>query len=257
MDYEIRFDAEKCLRCGRCAKSCGTGFVRMRDGAPTTGGHIRCIGCGHCVAACPVGAVTLNGEGAVTPPEDTLEAIFLRRRSIRKYKSEPPARKLIQRALDIAQYAPSGKNRHANRWTVIYGAESCRRISDMALDFCRETGQNPELLHLAEKGLDLLTGRAPLVIVGWSPDKALNPCVDTVIAMHTVQMVLEQHGLGCCWGGYLRSITNQSPALRDQLGIPADASMQCCMMVGYPDGETYPNIPPRPAAEALWLDLFA
>lgn len=253
MDHSICIDSRLCLHCGRCAKSCGTGYLRMRDGAPVTGGRIRCIGCGHCVAACPVQAVRLDGEGPVPAPQDELEAIFLRRRSIRKYKSEPPARDVIARALDMAQYAPSGKNRHANRWTVIYGRESCQRVSDMALDFCRESGQNPELLHLAERGIDLLTGSAPAVIVSWSPDDALNPCVDAVLAMHTVQMLLERQGLGCCWGGYLRSITNQSPTLRALLGIPDGASMQCCMMVGWPDGESYPNVPPRPAAEALWV----
>ncbi len=253
MEHEIRIDPEKCRRCGRCAAGCSTGFIRMRDGAPVTGGRIRCIACGHCVAACPAGAVTLDGEGAVPVPDDTLETLFMQRRSIRKFKPEPPARALIQRALDCAQYAPSGKNRHANRWTVIYGPESCRKVADSALDFCRESGQNPELLYLAEKGLDPLTGHAPLVLVGWSPDNALNPCVDTVIAMHTVQMLLEEQGLGCCWGGYLRSITNQSPSLRALLGIPDGSSMQCCMMAGWPDGERYPNIPPRPKAEALWI----
>ena len=156
---------------------------------------------------------------------------------------------LIRHALDVAAYSPSGKNRHANRWSLIYGRERCREIADIALDYCRRSGDSPELLSLAERGIDLLTCGAPAVLIGWSPDDALNPCVDTVLAMHTVQMLLEEQGLGCCWGGYLRQITGRCPPLKKTLGIPEGCSMQCCMMFGFPKGEHYPNIPPRPAAE--------
>lgn len=253
MSFDISIDKNICVNCGLCAKSCSTGFIRKKDGEVQTGGKIRCIGCGHCVAACPTGAVTINGEGAVPAPENELEALFLRRRSIRKFSDEVPDKAVIQRALDCAEYAPSGKNRHANRWSVVWGKDRCKAVSDFALNWCRANGESPELLYLADKGLDLLTCGAPVVIIGWSPDDALNPCVDTVLAMHTVQMLLEDQGYGCCWGGYLRQITGKSPELKAMLGIPEGCSMQCCMMVGRPRDEHYPNIPPRPKAEPYWV----
>lgn len=255
MDYrhDIQFDRALCIGCGACARSCSTGLVRMADGRPSLGGRIACIACGHCVAACPKQAVTLDGRGAASVPEDELERAILSRRSIRRFRDEAPPRELVQHALDVAQYAPSGKNRHANRWSVIYGKERCQAVKDFALNWCRETGECPELVHLADKGLDLLTCGAPLVIAGWSPDDALNPCVDTVIALHTAEQVLNRVGCGSCWGGYMRQIASRCPELRQMLGVPDGCSIQCCLMVGMPRGEHFPNIPPRPAAEPFWV----
>lgn len=255
MDYrhDIHIDRELCIRCGACARSCATGLLRMREGRPELGGRIACIACGHCVAACPKRAVTLDGRGPVSPPEDLLEKAIVSRRSIRKFRQEAPPRELVQHALDMAEYAPSGKNRHANRWSVIYGYERCQAVKDFALNWCRETGESPELLHLAEKGLDLLTCGAPLVIIGWSPDKALNPCVDTVIALHTAEQILNRAGYGSCWGGYMRQIAARCPDFKAMLGVPEGSSIQCCLMVGKAKGEVYPNIPPRPAAEPFWV----
>lgn len=251
--HDIRIDRDLCIQCGACVRSCATGLLRLVDGRPELGGRIACIACGHCVAACPKKAVSLDGRGPVPGSADELENYLLSRRSIRKFRDEPPARELVQKALDLAEYAPSGKNRHVNRWSVIYGKERTRAVSDFALDWCRRTGESPELLHLAEKGLDLLTCGAPLVIIGWSPDKALNPCVDTVIAMHTVEMVLNRAGYGSCWGGYMRQIAGRCPEFKAMLGVPEGSSIQCILMVGKAKGEFYPNIPPRPAAEPFWV----
>lgn len=251
--HDIQIDRSLCIKCGACARGCATGLLRMVEGQPALGGRIACIACGHCVAACPKQAVTLDGRGPVPAPEGDLENYILSRRSIRRFREEAPPRELVQHALDVAGYAPSGKNRHVNRWSVIYGRERTMAISDFALNWCRETGESPELLHLAEKGLDLLTCGAPLVIIGWSPDKALNPCVDTVIAMHTAEMILNQAGYGSCWGGYLRQIAGRCPEFKEILGVPEGSSIQCCLMVGKARGENYPNIPPRPAAELYWV----
>lgn len=115
------------------------------------------------------------------------------------------------------------------------------------------TGRHPELVKLYDKGVDLLTCNAPCVIVGWSPLDALNPCVDTVIAMTTVELLLVKRGLGSCWGGYLRQVSDVSPELRARLHVPEGARVQCALMVGWPQGEHYPNIPWKPSASVQWI----
>ena len=211
------------------------------------------MGCMQCVAVCPRKAVLFNGETAIAEkPADPLEAVIMSRRSFRKFKSEAPDKTLIQWALDRSGYAPSGKNRHDNRFTVVYGRERVQTLYDMAVQHCRDTGEAPELARFAEKGLDLLTCGAPVLIIGWSPDDCLNPTVDAAVAMEVVDLLLVSKGLGTCWGGYIRQLTGHCSAMKEFLGIPDGCSMRCCLMVGIPDGPGFPNIPARPPVEAYW-----
>ena len=250
----ITFDRERCVRCGQCVRICAMGHLRMTEDGPAAIGRGKCMECYQCAAVCPRQAVGRDGESAVVPPpEDVLERLIMSRRSVRHFKPEAPDRALIQWALQRAGYAPSGKNQHANRWTVIYGPDRVQVIRDRALRHCRETGEAPELLRFAEKGLDLLTCGAPVVIVAWSPDDCLNPVVDPAIALETAELLLVSRGLGTCWGGYLRQITGHCPELKAMLGIPEGASMKACMMTGIPDGPRFPNIPTRPEPDIFWF----
>lgn len=250
---DITFERDLCIQCGLCVKRCAMGHLRMTEEGPSATGRGACMGCMQCVAVCPRKAVRFNGEEAIADrPEDPIEALIMSRRSIRKFKKEPPDKALLQWALDRSGYAPSGKNRHDNRFTVVYGRDRVQTLYDMAVQHCRDTGEAPELARFADKGLDLLTCGAPVLIIGWSPDDCLNPCVDTVVAMETVDLLLVSKGLGTCWGGYIRQLTGHCPAMKEFLGIPEGCSMQCCLMVGVPDSPRFPNIPSRPPVEAYW-----
>ena len=250
---DITFEPSLCVRCGRCVKTCAMGHLRMTDDGPAAVGRGACMGCLQCVAVCPRRAVRVDGSPAILPaPESELERLVVSRRSVRKFKTEPPDRAVIEWALHRAGYAPSGKNRHDNRWTVVYGPDRAAAVRDMAIAHCEATGEAPELVRFAQKGLDLLTCGAPVIVIAWSPDDCLNPVVDAAIALETADLLLVSRGLGTCWGGYLRQITAHCPALKAALGIPDGASMKACMMVGVPDRVSFPNIPDRPAPEIFW-----
>lgn len=250
----ITFNPDRCIQCGLCVKTCAMGHLRMTEEGPAATGRGACMGCLQCAAVCPRNAVLNNGQEAILPrPEEPVEALIMSRRSTRKFKPEAPDKALIQWALDRSGYAPSGKNRHDNRFTVVYGREKVQELYDMAVRHCRETGEAPELARFADKGLDLLTCGAPVLIIGWSPDDCLNPCVDAAVAMETVDLLLVSRGLGTCWGGYIRQLTGHCPAMKEFLGIPDGCSMQCCLMVGIPSGPRFLNIPARPPVEAYWV----
>lgn len=250
---DITFDKNICVRCGICTRVCAMGHLRMTEDGPTVSPRAACMDCLQCAAACPRKAIRRNGVAPYeSAPDDPLEKLIMTRRSIRHFKPDVPDRGLIQWALQRAGYAPSGKNRHDNRWTVVYGSDRVELIRERAVLHCAETGEAPEIVRFAQKGLDLLTCGAPVIIIGWSPDDCLNPCVDAAIAMETAELLLVSRGLGTCWGGYLRQITGHCPELKTMLGIPDGCSMQACLMVGYPDRTTFPNIPTRPDANIFW-----
>lgn len=248
----ITFDPGLCVKCGQCVRICPAGHLRMTDEGPEAKSG-QCMGCLQCAAICPQDAVRNNGERATVPaPYDTLEDLVMSRRSVRRYKPEPPDKSLLQRALDRGCYAPSGKNQRAYRFTVVYGPERVQAIKDLALAYCRESGYAPELVRSVEKGRDPLTCGAPVLILGWSPDDCLNPCADTILAMATTELLLSDKGLGTCWGGYMRRIADRSAALRQALSIPEGCTVHGCLMVGKPAGAPFANIPVRPGANVTW-----
>lgn len=234
------------------------GVLRMGEGGPEAVPRRTCIRCMHCTAACPKQAVHFDdltpAEEYRPVPDDLLVRLVQTRRSVRSFSPEPPPKELLQWALDLAQWAPSGKNAHAHRWTILYGPEAVARIRDQALEFCRASGEAPELPKLFSKGVDLLTCGAPCVILGWSPIDALNPTKDPAAALATAELLLHHRGVATCWGGYLNQLADASPDLRAALHIPETCRMQCALMAGYAKGERYPNIPYRPAAEPVWVE---
>jgi ferredoxin len=57
-------DAEKCTRCGRCAKRCPFGAISASPGEVTIPAE-KCWGCGICRSACSEGAITLRDRRTV------------------------------------------------------------------------------------------------------------------------------------------------------------------------------------------------
>lgn len=253
----ISIDRTLCVSCGRCIESCPMGiFRRDGDGRAEVGKEKRCMRCMHCSAACPVRAVHFEGltveETYPAPTEDEVARLIEGRRSIRRYRAEPPKRALIEAALEHAAFAPSAKNRRASRWTVLYGKACTDRAAELALAYAEESKKAPELAFMARAGKNLITCGAPCVILCHAPGEM--GVLDGAIAMATLELLLVRAGLGTCWGGYLSRITDEAPALRAWLGLPEGDRVCCALMVGYPDGDHYPNLPCRAAAETHWIE---
>lgn len=254
----VKINTERCVGCGSCVRLCPMGYLTLEDGVPRIRERRRCIGCGHCMATCPKQAVTLiPPEGVVTScpkAENELEQMILTRRSVRHYQAKLPPKEILQRAIDLTEYAPSGKNAHVHRWTILYGPEQTEKVTELALDFAARTGVAKELIKIKAAGTNLLTCDAPCVILAWSPDNAINPVADPVLAMALVELQLNRQGISTCWGGYLVQVAQADRSLSGYLGIPEGCNLRCALMVGYAKGENYPNQPPRPGAGIRWLE---
>ena len=253
----MTIDKSRCVECGACITVCSMGIFRRDEEGKVFAREKPCMDCFHCAAACPARAVVTHDMGEadtypVAPASELLHSLQ-KRRSIRHFKDELPDKKLIQRALDGAAYAPSGKNEHRNRWTVVYGKETVQELYRLVLEWAEPVEHYKHLIWLARKGIDPVTCGAPCLILGHNEPDALNPQDDTVIATFLAEQLLVESGLGTCWSGYFRTAAQNSPAIQKRLGLPEGHRVYSVLMVGVP-AEQYPNIPCRPKAEANWVE---
>ena len=254
----VYIDKERCIGCGNCMRLCPMGVFMPGEQGPEIHPRRRCIQCMHCAGACPRKAIRFEEltveETYPALSGEPLEDLIRSRRSIRHFSDRLPEKDVVQQALDTAAYAPSGKNQRAFRYTVVWGKHKVEELRDRCMDLCREYGEAPELPKLLAKGTDLLTCGAPCMIVLHSPDDCLNPVLDTAVGMAQLELLLVHKGLGTCWGGYLRQVSDRFPEIRSYLGVPEGSHVRCALMVGYAKGEKYPNPVWRPKTEALWLE---
>lgn len=254
----VYIEKTQCIGCGKCIRGCPMGVFVPGEKTPQIHPRRRCIQCMHCAAGCPRKAIRFEElETAVVYPSmpgEPLERLIRTRRSIRHYSAKLPPKELIQRALDTANYAPSGKNQRAYRYTVVWGAQQVQALRDHCLRLCEEFGEAPELPRLQAKGTDLLTCGAPCMIVAWSPEDALNPVLDPAVSMAQLELLLVHAGLSTCWGGYLRQVSDRFPEIRARLGLPKNCRVRCALMVGYAAGEKYIRSIWRPPVDAIWLE---
>ena len=142
--------------------------------------------------------------------------LILKRRSIRKYSSEPVSEEVKAKILEAGRQAPSAVN--AQPWHFIV-------VDDPALkESLASTGRWRSFIR-----------DCSFVVVGLY--KAHNPItkrwgqVDTVIALQNMVLAAQVQGVGSCWIG------DMSGDVKGLLGIPGGAEIVALVSFGIPDEE--------------------
>ena len=245
-----------CSHCGLCAETCPWGLIDVpKDGVP----HLAkaaaklCLLCGHCEAVCPTGSLQLEDPRlapTVSQPHPAvieaarLGAYLRMRRSIRRYREEPVERSTIEQIMDIVRYAPTGRNRQDVQWLMIHDTREVRRLTALAVDWMRETGNSgnplaarynlPGMVKAWEEGRDTICMNAPHLVIAYVNEE--NPVARTnaVIALTHLDIAAPAFGLGACWGGIFMQAVNNWEPLRTALDLPSGHVPAHCLMLGYP-----------------------
>ncbi|MEO0162509.1 MAG: nitroreductase family protein [candidate division WOR-3 bacterium] len=148
--------------------------------------------------------------------------VIKKRRSVRKYKSDPIPDEVLKRILEAGRIAPSAKNIQPWKFVVIKDSETKKRIAEA----CR--GQH----WMADA--DVIICGCALEKIAWGRMGGYMSsfAVDLAIAMDHIILAATNEGLGTCWIGAF-----EEKKVKEILGIPDDVRVVALTPIGYPAEE--------------------
>ncbi|MBQ5638885.1 MAG: nitroreductase family protein [Alistipes sp.] len=147
-----------------------------------------------------------------------------KRRSIRKYETQPIPTEVVDRLLEVTLSAPSSRNSHSTHLMVIDHPELIEKMAQM-----RDYGSS-------------FMKSAPLAILVMGDDTVTDKWqINAAISATTLQLACVDEGLGSCWVH-----VDGSPCLKDEpegkkadaflrefLPIPEGYKVLCAIAIGY------------------------
>lgn len=271
----VIFDTESCTSCGICSMVCIFSVIVMdnQSGCPTLSPHAPpCSRCGHCVAFCPASAIHLSGTRSHTPSPPSsqprispgqIRDLVLTRRSVRKYQKKEVPRQTLESLFDIIRYAPSAMNLQTVHWQVIYDTRTVQTIASAIISWMNRMIDEKRLDDFAigssfpfitgewEKGRDLITHRAPHLLISYARPDELTASTDAIIATSYLDLIAPVFELGTCWTGIIKRAAEWSPEVQAALNLPPGTQPQTALLIGYPLYRQY-SVPERESARIRW-----
>ena len=150
-----------------------------------------------------------------------------KRKSIRKYKSDPVEKEKLERIFQAARYAPSWKNLQCWRFMAIDDKETIAKVKAN----CDEWNQK------------IISDEVPLVVILFAveADSGVRDgkdyyMLDAGLAMEHLMLAAANEGLGTCWMGLF-----DEEGIKQELGVPAGVRVIAISPLGYPNQDPAPR----------------
>jgi len=254
LDFKV--NQQTCTKCGRCVADCPAIIISMKEDGPFIApeNEPTCYRCQHCLTICPTGSISIFGldpekslpmTGAL-PDANQMELLIKGRRAIRQYKPENLETEVLQRLLDVASHAPTGKNDRQLRFTVIDDREKLAKLREEVMKGLGRIVKEKSLpegreffvdIYQAweEQGIDILFRGAPHLLIISAPSDIATPVQDCLIAMTTFELFAQTLGVGTVWDGLAKwAISDLMPEFRSRLEIPENHVIGYVMAFGKP-----------------------
>jgi nitroreductase len=213
-----------------------------------------CYLCQHCLSICPTASISILGYDpdnslsltGTLPQSDQMELLIKGRRAVRQYKPENLAPEVMKKLLEVASYAPTGRNSRQVRFTVVDNRATLTEIRDEIMaklvNISHGTGFPAGMEFFSsyvqqweEKGTDFVFRGAPHFVVVSAPKSVVTPVDDCLIALTTFELYAQTLGIGTVWDGLAKYvISDMLPELKNRLGIPEDHVIGYAMAFGKP-----------------------
>jgi nitroreductase len=168
------------------------------------------------------------------------------RRSIRRYKSDPVPQDVLEKILDMAQWAPSGMNLQNWFFLVVTGVQKDNLVEIASKSFehiepvLNEVfAEKPKVREFTRKFFKRLGGAPVLVLAYYEPTRERPETSIQTVAAAIQNLLLAAHaeGLGACW---MTGPVHVKKKINAFLGID-DKDLVAVIPLGYPD-----ELPPAP-----------
>lgn len=164
--------------------------------------------------------------------------LLSKRRSIRKYQEKPIEKELIDKLLDAALMAPSGKSKNPWDFIVIEEKETLQILSQ----------SKPH-------GAKMLEQAALAIVVVGDPTVSDTWVEDCAIATIFIQLEATNLGLGSCWVQIDKRANSETISaaeyIKEKLEIPLKKNVLSIISLGYPNEEKKPFNPERLQKEKI------
>ncbi len=270
---QLIIDNDLCVKCNTCATVCLMKIIEKATDTtypaiPEEKGDY-CLRCGHCESFCPEKALTLDffteEKQKHRMPDGKIDrtefASFMKmRRTIRHFKSTPVPEEVIEKALNVARYAPSGGNGQPVSWHVVYNSNYVQHIAQLTIDWMRTlvgtkhplAGYVPVILGIWDSGDEYICHKAPHLLIAHLPDNdPSHDNTDAIIAVTYVDLAAQLFGLGSCWAGFVTMAAAEYKPLNDFLALPEGRRFAFALLLGY-SAYTITSIPRRNPVRISW-----
>jgi nitroreductase len=179
------------------------------------------------------------------------------RKSIRKFKTTPIAKEVVERILEAATHAPSGKNLQNWRFYILQGKKRDEYLklsqkSWLGIKDTLEKKLKPSLYQFTERFFFTL-GDAPVVIICYSLNDENEHHYTSIgsvyMAAENINLASLAEGLGSCTMGAPLEIADE---VSQFLQAPKELELLCAVVIGYPDHEP-PKAPRQLDDRIHWL----
>lgn len=273
---ELLLDKEKCAKCGTCIEVCSSYLKLDEEGFPSANNPeeslFGCIQCGNCMMICPKDAIEIKGEdidkehlrdkSSNIASYDSLNSLFLKRRSIRNYKNQEISTEIFDKIVQAAATAAVSIPPSEIKVLIINGKDKVQEFADDIVEamkgfvkimnpislwllkiFTGKTNQKmfkefilplcKETIKGREDGIDHLFYNAPAVMVFYSTE--LSDKEDQLIAATHATLAAEALGLGTCFIGSVGALLQNNKKMRKKYGIQPTDKAGTGFTIGYPD----------------------
>jgi nitroreductase len=194
----------------------------------------------------------------------TLYSLIESRKSIRKFKKEVVPREILERILNAAVHAPSGKNRQNWRFFVVQGRKRDEYLkysqkSWLGIKDVLQKRLKPSLYEFTERFFYTL-GDAPVIIFCYSvndKEERYQTSIGSVyMAVQNLILAATLEGLGTCPMGAPLEIKNEVDEFLNIKNIPIPAGSEiellCAVVLGWPDHDP-PKAPRQLEGRITWI----